>query len=96
MAQVKYAARIARDLERLHDFMIEEAGAVVAARAVAEIIEAIDLLERHPQIGRPAEHGLRELVISYGMTGYLALYRFDPVADQVRILGLRHQRELDY
>jgi plasmid stabilization system protein ParE len=96
MAQVKYAARIARDLEQLHHFMIEQAGVVVADRAVKEIIEAIDLLERHPQIGRPAEHGLRELVISYGRTGYLALYRFDPAADQVRILALRHQRELDY
>jgi plasmid stabilization system protein ParE len=96
MAQVKYAARTARDLERLHGFMIEQAGAVVAARAVEEVIEAIALHERHPQIGRPAEHGLCELVISYGMNGYLALYRFDPVADQVRSLGLRHQRELDY
>jgi hypothetical protein len=42
------------------------------------------------------EGELRELVISYGKTGYLALYRFLPVTDQVRTLAIRHQRELDY
>ena len=96
MAQIRYAARIERDLDRLHEFMVEQAGPTVAARAIKAIMEAVALLERHPQIGRPAEQGLRELVISYGRTGYLALYRFDPLAEQVRILALRHQREFGY
>ena len=39
---------------------------------------------------------LRELVISYGKTGYVALYRFLPAQDLIRILAIRHQRELDY
>ena len=93
MARVSYAARAGEDLERLHRFMLDQAGALVAAQAVAAIVEAVDLLDRHPQIGRPVEHGLRELVISYGKTGYLALYRFDPITDQVRVLAVRHQRE---
>ena len=76
--------------------MLDQAGTAVAGRAIRSIFEAVDILERHPQIGRPVEHGLRELVISYGKTGYLALYRFDPKADEVRILAIRHQRELDY
>ena len=68
----------------------------MATRAVRSILEAVEFLDRHPQVGRPVEHGLRELVISYGKTGYLALYRFDLKFDEVRILALRHQREEDY
>jgi plasmid stabilization system protein ParE len=47
-------------------------------------------------IGRSVARPLRELVISFGKTGYVALYRFLPARDEVRILGIRHQRELDY
>jgi hypothetical protein len=38
----------------------------------------------------------RELVIPYGATGYIALYRFDIQRDQVRALALRQQREIGY
>ena len=31
-----------------------------------------------------------------GASGYLALYRFDPVRDIVRLLRIRHQREVGY
>ena len=54
------------------------------------------MLASHPLAGRRVEGELRELVISYGKTGFVALYRFLPAADQVRVLTLRHQRELDY
>ena len=49
-------------------------------------------------IGRPVEdHGdLRELVIDFGTSGYLALYRFEPTMDAVTILAIKHQREDDY
>ena len=36
---------------------------------------------------------LRELVISKGRTGYVALYRYLPEQDRVDILAIRHQRE---
>jgi hypothetical protein len=42
------------------------------------------------------ERDLRELVISYGRTGYVALYDYSPARDRVRVLAIRHQRELDY
>jgi len=54
------------------------------------------MLASHPVIGRAVESGLREIVISFGRTGYLALYWFAPERDEVQILGIRHQRELDY
>ena len=49
-------------------------------------------------IGRPVEdHGdLRELVIDFGASGYLALYRFEPRLDAVTILAIKHQREDGY
>ena len=67
-----------------------------AVRAAAAIREAVDMLSRHPLIGRAVEQGLRELVISFGKTGYVALYRFLPQSDEIRVLAFRHQRELDY
>jgi plasmid stabilization system protein ParE len=42
------------------------------------------------------EFALRELVISRGRTGYLALYEYDEPSDLVIVLAVRHQREQDY
>jgi hypothetical protein len=39
---------------------------------------------------------MRELVISFGKSGYVALYRFIAHLGVVRVLAIRHQRELDY
>jgi plasmid stabilization system protein ParE len=42
------------------------------------------------------DHGFRELVISRGRTGYLALYEYDARHDIAVILRIRHQREQSY
>jgi plasmid stabilization system protein ParE len=47
-------------------------------------------------MGRPAEADLRELVISRGKSGYIALYRYDGERDRVLVLAVRHQREAGY
>jgi plasmid stabilization system protein ParE len=47
-------------------------------------------------IGQRIEGELRELVISYGQTGYIALYRFVVPQNEMRILAIRHQRELGF
>jgi plasmid stabilization system protein ParE len=39
---------------------------------------------------------LRELVISRGRTGYVALYSFEEDQDAVLVLAIRHQREAGY
>jgi hypothetical protein len=39
---------------------------------------------------------LRELIISYGKSGYIALYEHSPVENVVRIFAIRHQREAGY
>lgn len=95
MAQVVYSENALGNLERAFEFLAEHDPSA-AAVAAAAIREAVNMLARHPLIGRSVEGDLRELVISYGRTGYVALYDFSPARDQVRILAIRHQRELDY
>jgi len=84
-----------RDIERLTDFLVEQD--TPAAGATARILtEGLGILKQHPLIGREAEAGLRELVISRGRSGYVALYRFDVAADTALVLAIRHQREGGY
>jgi plasmid stabilization system protein ParE len=56
------------------------------------------LLETTPDIGRPFPEmpELRELVIAFGDSGYVALYRHKPADDAVYILAFRHQKEAGY
>ena len=83
------------DLERLSDFLLA-ADALAAAETVDLIAEAVGLLSRHPLIGRPVEWGLRELVISRGRTGYVALYSVEDEHNAVLVLAIRHQREAGF
>jgi plasmid stabilization system protein ParE len=95
VAQVVYTQNALANLERAFDFLDEHDPHAAVASAVA-IREAVETLSNHPLIGRRAEGNVRELVISYGKTGCIALYRFLPEQNLIRILAIRHQRELDY
>lgn len=95
MAQVIYSRRSLEQIERVFQFLTKENPAA-AAGAVIVIQSAVDHLAAHPLIGKRIEGELRELIISYGQTGYLALYRFVISQDEVRVLAIRHQRELGY
>jgi plasmid stabilization system protein ParE len=94
---VTLSARAQTDLSRLHTALVGK-DINAAKRAVLAIREAFLPLQHAPMIGRPVEdHGdLRELVIDFGASGYLALYRFEPTMDAVTILAIKHQREDDY
>jgi plasmid stabilization system protein ParE len=89
------AAEAADDLERLTDFLLESAPEA-ALDTVDIILDGLGILARHPLVGRPLASGLRELVISRGRTGYLALYRYDAQANLALVLAVKHQRESDY
>lgn len=95
MARVEFAARARADLDRIYDFVAGD-DPIAARAAIALIFDALQILERHPAIGRPAEHGLRELVISRGKTGYVALYDFFEEEEVVLVLAVRHQREAGF
>ena len=95
MAQVIYSDEAFTDFERIVEFLLETSPEV-AMQALQSIRDAIGILEAHPLIGRRVDNRIRELVISRGSTGYLALYRFDPAFDVVFVLRVRHQREAGY
>lgn len=95
MIELVYTEQALLDLERLSDFLLETDPQAAQDTAVL-IFEALEILALHPEIGRKVHFGQRELVISRGRTGYLALYRFLPHIDRILVLALRHQRESGY
>lgn len=84
-------------LERCRRFLAERNPAA-SHRAAAAIARHFALLESTPAIGRPwaDDHLLRELVIPFGDSGYVALYRHEAAEDAVILLAFRHQREAGY
>ena len=95
MARIVLSPKVRADFDRIFDFLFERAPDHAAVRIEA-IISALDILAMSPLIGRPVSMGQRELVISSGAGGYLALYRFDPSLDTVSVLAVRSQRERGY
>lgn len=97
MPQVIVTEGAAEGLERCRRFL-----ATKAPEAVTWVGQAIErqflLLETEPDIGRPFPEmpDLRELVIAFGDSGYVALYRHDPADDAVYVLAFRHQKEAGY
>ena len=98
---VRYSAGAREDLIRLYGFLLERASTAedldVAERALNAITIALDSLARSPFIYRKAGQSpfLRELLIPFGHSGYVALFEIEDAAT-VTILALRHQLEDDY
>jgi len=95
VATVVYSARALIHLERAFEFLASENpdAAIAAARAIRS---AVENLSAHPLLGWRVHGDIRELVISFGQTGYIALYRFVVPQDEVRVLAIRHQREIGF
>lgn len=100
MPQVKISEQAGQDLGRFADFLIQNGVPAKATEAVSVILASFKLLRSNPLTGRAyplAEYtNFRELVISYGQNGYVALYTFDQDADLVTIHAIRHQKEVGY
>jgi plasmid stabilization system protein ParE len=95
VATVVYSSRALAHLERAFEHLRSE-NPDAALAAAAAIRSAVENLTAHPLLGRRIHGDIRELVISYGQTGYVALYRFVVPKDEVRILAIRHQREIGF
>jgi len=89
------ASRLADDLDRFAAHLLEHEAGDVEER-LTEAIEALQLLTRHPLIGRNVELGRRGLVMGRGARGYVALYSYDPLDDVVAVAALRAQREAGF
>jgi toxin ParE1/3/4 len=97
MVRLILAPEIRADFDRIFDFLFEHTPEH-AAKRIDDIACALDILQSSPLIGRPVGRSvnMRELVISNGVHGYLALYRFVPDLDTVFVTAIRSQRELHY
>ena len=97
MPQVIVTEGATEGLSRCRRFL--SAKAPEAAKRAGQAIERqFLLLEKTPDIGRPFPEmaELRELVIPFGDSGYVALYRHEPADDAVYVLAFRHQKEAGY
>jgi plasmid stabilization system protein ParE len=95
MASVEITQRALADFERLFDFIASE-DPRRAREQILSVRKALELLADHPLLGRAAEEGRRELILSRGRYGYIAKYRWLPAEDIVLILAVRHQLEAGY
>jgi plasmid stabilization system protein ParE len=95
--QVVVTDEAALGLERCRLFLADK-DRRVAARAAAVIKQQMQILKISPEVGRPVieQPGLRELLISFGDSGYIALYRYVPADNAVYVLAFRHQKEATY
>ena len=98
--RVRYTEEARLDLIWLHDFILETSDGdfECAERALDAIERGMRMLEDSPFSCRKATPGdplLRELLISFGSAGYLALYKITD-AGTVTVIAVRHQREDDY
>ena len=95
MPQVITTPGAGRGLERCRRFLADK-NPLAVARAGEAIERQFALLEKQPEIGRPFPElpELRELLIVFGDSGYVALYRYDGTT--VVILAVRHGREAGY
>jgi plasmid stabilization system protein ParE len=90
------------DLDRLFDFLLDQAdstedldraqAAIEAIRATAQHRLAITPFSFRKAAQNPAQ---RELIIPFGSTGYVAMHEIVS-ASKVIVLAVRHQREEDY
>lgn len=92
MARLVFAPQAAKDLKRLTEFLLDT-DPRAANETVSVLIDGLRILKQHPLVGRTIEHDYRELVISRGRTGYVALYTYDVTRNVVLVLAICHQRE---
>lgn len=95
--RVRFTPAAADDLQRLFDFLAEQdLEAVERAReAIGYAIEILQIFPLSFRKASPENPFLRELVISFGGSGYVALFEVEN-ASTVTVLAVRHQREDDF
>ena len=101
--RVRLTLEAAEDLERLFDFVLQRelarhAGDLdLAERALEAIRHGINTLRQAPFSCRKVGTSpfLRELIIPFGRSGYVALFEIMD-QDNVVVSAVRHQLENDY
>lgn len=96
MTRLVFSPRALLNMERSTDFLLEMGEAQAARDTIPVLLRGLSILAEHPMIGHKVEASLRELVISRGRSGYVALYDYEPKRDVVIVQAIRHQREEGY
>ena len=84
------------DIDRLYNFLIEEAGNPLAAqKAMLAIDEGVHMLLESPYLGVGMEHNseYRQLYIPFGKRAYVLRYRIDLDKDALVVVRVWHSRE---
>ena len=95
--KVRFTRAAKEDLQRLYGFLVQH-DLEAAPRAREAIGKGMEFLRDFPFSCRkviPDNPFLREILISFGASGYVALFEIDD-NETVTILAIRHQREDDY
>ena len=101
--RVRLTVEAEADLDRLFDFVVERelerdgGDLALAERALAAIRSGVATLKASPFTCRKAAQSpfLRELIIPFGHSGYVALFEIEGPGDVV-VIAVRLQREDDY
>ncbi len=101
--RVVFSEAAALDLEQLFDFALHreldsETGDLdIPQRALQAIKDSVAFLATSPFACRKAGRSsfVRELIIPFGHTGYVALFEIEGPGDVV-VIAVRHQLEDDY
>lgn len=95
--RLRLSSAAQQDLERLFEFLAEkDLQSAISARVAIE--KAYEFVELMPFACRKADASnpfLRELLVPFGATGYVALFEIED-SNTVTILAIRHQREEDF
>lgn len=95
--QIRFTKAARDDIKRLYAFLLAH-DMQAANHALEAINKAMELLKTFPYTCRKAKADspfLRELIISFGTNGYVALLEIEE-NKTITILAIRHQREDDF
>lgn len=97
MPYLKYTAQAQTDIARFYEFL-KDKDVHAALRSTESILASLNILKQMPYAGRAVfgDEVLREYVIEFGNSGYVAMYRYEIEKDCVTVLKIKHQREYTY
>ena len=96
MPRLIWSPEALADVQRLYRFLASK-NPDAARRAASAIRDGMQIVADHPGVGRPVDDmdpEYRNWPISFGASGYVALYRLD--RDTGVVVAVRHQKEVGY
>ena len=83
------------DIERLHNFLMEQGNSLAAQKAMLAIDEGIQMLLETPYIGSRMEDrpDYRQLLVPFGKSTYVLRYRIHEETETLVVVRVWHGRE---